>query len=50
MKAVVITEPGIVKVMDVPMPVWDEYECLVEVKASGICSSTDLKLIHGDHP
>jgi threonine dehydrogenase-like Zn-dependent dehydrogenase len=36
--------------MDVPMPVWNEYECLVEVKACGICSSTDLKLIHRDHP
>jgi len=50
MKAVVITEPGVVKVMDVPKPVWNEYECLVEVKASGICSSTDLKLINNDHP
>jgi len=50
MKAVLITEPGVVQVMDVPMPVWSEYECLVEVKASGICSSTDLKLIYGDHP
>jgi len=50
MKAVVITEPGVVKVMDVPKPVWNEYECLVEVKACGICSSTDLKLIHNDHP
>jgi len=50
MKAVCITEPGIVKVLDVPMPVWNEYECLVEAKACGICSSTDLKLIRGDHP
>ena len=50
MKAVLITEPGVVKVMDIPMPVWSEYECLVEVKASGICSSTDLKLISNDHP
>ena len=50
MKAVVITEPGVIKVMDVPMPVWNDYECLVEVKASGICSSTDLKLINNDHP
>ena len=50
MKAVLITEPNIVKVMDVPMPVWGEYECLVEVKACGVCSSTDLKLISTEHP
>ena len=50
MKAVCITEPGVVEVLDVPMPVWNEYECLVEAKACGICSSTDLKLIQGDHP
>jgi len=50
MKAVLVTAPHVVKVMDVPMPVWNEYECLVEVKACGICSSTDLKIIHRDHP
>lgn len=50
MKAVLITEPDVVMVMDVPIPVRNEYECLVEVKACGICSSTDLKIIHRDHP
>ncbi len=50
MKAVLITEPHVIQVMDVPMPVWNDYECLVKVKACGICSSTDLKLIHGNHP
>ncbi|MCL2058990.1 MAG: alcohol dehydrogenase catalytic domain-containing protein [Oscillospiraceae bacterium] len=50
MKAVCITEPHVVKVIDVPMPVRNDYECLVEVKACGICSSTDLKLIHCTHP
>jgi L-iditol 2-dehydrogenase len=50
MKAVLITEPHVVKVMDIPMPTRNEYECLVEVKACGICSSTDLKLINCEHP
>ena len=50
MKAVLITAPGVVEVKDIPMPVRSAYECLVEVKACGICSSTDLKLIHRDHP
>jgi len=50
MKAVLITEPRVVKVMDIPMPVRNEYECLVEVKACGVCSSTDLKLINCEHP
>ena len=50
MKAVLITGPGVVDVMDIPMPSRNDYECLVEVKACGICSSTDIKLIRGDHP
>ena len=50
MKAVMIAGPHVVKVMEAPMPVRNEYECLVEVKACGICSSTDLKLIHNTHP
>jgi threonine dehydrogenase-like Zn-dependent dehydrogenase len=50
MKAVLITGPNVVEVADIPMPARNEYECLVEVKACGICSSTDLKLIRGDHP
>lgn len=48
MKAVVVTEPGKVAVMDVPMVEFGEYgdyECLIRVTACGFCSSTDIKII-----
>jgi threonine dehydrogenase-like Zn-dependent dehydrogenase len=52
-KAVAVLEAGkraLVKCVDIPMPVFGDYECLVRVKACGICSSTDLKIVHGEHP
>ncbi|MDR2530813.1 MAG: alcohol dehydrogenase catalytic domain-containing protein [Oscillospiraceae bacterium] len=44
-------EPNKVEmVTDLPMPVLGDYQCLVKVKACGICSSTDLKIVHHQHP
>ena len=48
MKAVAAIEQGRVAVVDIPMPEYGEYECLVKTTACGLCSSTDLKLI-GNH-
>lgn len=48
MKAVAATAPGVVEVVDIPMPEPREYECLVRVTASGLCNSTDLKIIHNE--
>lgn len=45
MKAFAAIEQGKVAVVDIPMPEYGEYECLVKVTACGLCSSTDLKLI-----
>ena len=53
MKAIAVLEagkPAKVACVDIPKPVYDDYECLVRVRASGLCSSTDLKIVHGDHP
>jgi L-iditol 2-dehydrogenase len=53
MKAVAVLEPGKswkIACVDIPKPVFGDYECLVQVKACGICSSTDLKIVHGEHP
>jgi threonine dehydrogenase-like Zn-dependent dehydrogenase len=53
MKAVAVPEPGRpgkVEYVDIPEPVFGDYECLVRVRACGICSSTDLKIVHGEHP
>jgi len=47
MKAVAVTSPGCVEVVDIPAPHIEEYECLVRVDACGLCSSTDLKIIGG---
>jgi threonine dehydrogenase-like Zn-dependent dehydrogenase len=53
MKAIAVLEagkPAKVACVDIPKPVYGDYECLVHVRASGLCSSTDLKIVHGDHP
>lgn len=50
MKAVAVMDSGEVKCVDIPKPVYSDYECLVKVWASGICSSTDLKIVHKNHP
>jgi len=46
MKAVAAFENGKIEVVEVPMPKYGEYECLVRVTACGLCSGTDLKIIN----
>jgi threonine dehydrogenase-like Zn-dependent dehydrogenase len=54
MKAVIavkVANPAVIQcVDDAPMPIVDDYSALVKVKSCGICSSTDTKLAHGEHP
>jgi threonine dehydrogenase-like Zn-dependent dehydrogenase len=51
MRAVAVMEPNKVQmVTDVSMPVIGDYQALVRVRACGICSSTDLKIVHHKHP
>ena len=50
MKAVAVLEPGKVGVVDIPMPEYGEYDCLVHVVACGLCSNTDMMIIKGNHP
>jgi len=54
MKAVIAVRaanPAVIEcVDDAPMPVLSDYTAMVKVKACGICSSTDTKLAHGEHP
>jgi len=47
MLAAVVEKPGQLVVREVPLPVIDETECLVEILACGICNSTDRKLLDG---
>ncbi len=50
MRAVAVMEPNKVELVDIPMPVTGDYDALVRVRACGICSSTDLKIVHYEHP
>jgi threonine dehydrogenase-like Zn-dependent dehydrogenase len=43
-------KPAEISCVDIPMPPIGDYECLVRVYACGLCSSTDLKIAHGEHP
>lgn len=47
MLAAVAEKPGILAVREVPLPVIDQTECLVEILACAICNSTDRKLLDG---
>lgn len=47
MLAAIAEQPGVLAVREVPVPVIDETECLVEILACGICNSTDRKLLDG---
>ncbi len=49
MKAVVVHEPGNVRVEDVPMPEVGPKDALVQVAACGICG-TDIHIIDGEFP
>jgi threonine dehydrogenase-like Zn-dependent dehydrogenase len=53
MKAIAALEaqkPAKIACVDIPKPPTGDYECLVRVYACGLCSSTDLKIAHGEHP
>jgi L-iditol 2-dehydrogenase len=45
MKAVAAEKDGTIHIVDIPIPYFNDYECLVRIKACGICNSTDLKLV-----
>ena len=46
MKAVAVLEKERVEIVDLPIPEYGPYECLVRTHACGFCSSTDMKIIH----
>ena len=46
MKAVAVTAPGKIEIVDLPMPEYGDYECLVKVMTCGVCNGTDLKIVN----
>lgn len=47
MKSLAVFENHELKVVDVPVPEYGEYEALVKMESCGVCNGTDMKLIHG---
>ena len=47
MKAIVVTAPGELDFVDLPQPKYHQFECLVRVRACGLCNGTDMKMIDG---
>lgn len=45
-----MTEEHKLKIEDIPQPSYTDYECLVKIKACGICSTTDREIIKGTQP
>lgn len=46
MKAVAVLAKDQVGIVELPLPEYGPYECLVRTRACGFCSSTDMKIIH----
>ena len=47
MKAVAVTDVGRLEFVELPVPKFAEYECLVKITACGLCNGTDMKHIDG---
>lgn len=50
MKAAVVEPGGLLRVRDVPMPEYGEYEALVKLTYGATCAGTDQRLMEGKHP
>ena len=50
MKALTVTKEHKLEIQDIPQPSYSDYECLVKIKACGICSTTDREIINGTQP
>ncbi len=50
MKTVSVTAPGVVEIIDTPIPKPDPYQALVKTEFACVCNSTDSELVHGRFP
>ena len=50
MRAVVVTQPGTMEIVDVPQPEPGPYQALVKTEVACLCNLTDRKLIEGHFP
>lgn len=49
MKQAVMQQPGVIEIQDVPVPVLQKNEVLLQIKQIGVCGS-DIHVNHGKHP
>jgi threonine dehydrogenase-like Zn-dependent dehydrogenase len=50
MRAAIVPEPGRIEVVDLPEPVYGDYEALVEILTCSICSGTDTHIVYDQFP
>ena len=50
MRAAITDGKGNVKLMDIPEPKPDSYQCLCKIEACATCTGTDKKLVNGQMP
>jgi len=50
MKAVAVTKPGEVRIVELDKPVPGPYQALVRTEAASLCNATDSKLVAGHFP
>jgi threonine dehydrogenase-like Zn-dependent dehydrogenase len=50
MQVLTVTANHTLEIQDIPKPSYTEYECLVKIKACGVCSTTDREIIKGTQP
>ena len=47
MKSYVVYADQHCEIVDLPMPTYGDYDALVKIESCGVCSGTDMKIIHG---
>ncbi len=50
MLAAVVSKPGVLEVIDIPLPRPGPYDCLVKIDACAICTGTDSHIAFGKFP
>ena len=50
MKTVAVLDPGVVEIIDTPIPKPKSYQALVKTKVACICNNTDSELVAGHFP
>lgn len=50
MRALAVVKPNELKLVDIPMPKYDDYQALVKTEVNFFCNSTDRKIVEGHFP